>query len=144
MLAAQPQSPYPDAQFGMPVPPQPATAFSASRPREFYCWLHGRNNTHHGPTCKIMGSNTACTHAMKTATGPENTGGNPKVGAPVHLHRLSFSHPFSHPNPHTPPTFSPASRDKALALPHEDTPASLASNATHMLEKSEGRTQALP
>jgi hypothetical protein len=62
MLAAQAQSPYPDAQFGMPVPPQPprsphpdpvsstvgymvspqpATAFSASRPREFYCWLHG-------------------------------------------------------------------------------------------------------
>jgi hypothetical protein len=45
---------------------------------------------------------------------------------------------------HTPPTLSPASRDKALALPHEDTPASLASNATHLLEKSEGRTQALP
>ena len=41
MLTAQAHSPYPDAQFGMPVPAQPATAFSASRPREFYCWLHG-------------------------------------------------------------------------------------------------------
>ena len=77
MLTAQAHSPCPDAQFGMPVPAQPATAFSASRPREFYCWLHGWNNTHHGSTCKIMGSNTAYTHAMKTATGPENTGGNP-------------------------------------------------------------------
>ncbi len=45
MLAARAQSPYPDAQFGMPVPHQPVTAFSASRPREFYCWLHGWNNT---------------------------------------------------------------------------------------------------
>jgi hypothetical protein len=54
MLTAQAQSPYQDAQFGMPVPSQPATVFSASRPREFYCWLHGWNNTHHGSTCKIM------------------------------------------------------------------------------------------
>ena len=41
MLTAQAHNPYPDTQFGMPVPYQPATAFSASRPREFYCWLHG-------------------------------------------------------------------------------------------------------
>jgi hypothetical protein len=95
---------------------------------------------------------------MKTATGPENTGGNPKVSVPVHLHRPSFFRPFPvscvpclpsplpfpHPNPHTPPTFNPASRDKALALPHEDTPANLVLNATHMLEKSEGRTHVLP
>jgi len=160
MLAAQGQRPYPDAQFGMPVPPQPVTAFSASRPREFYCWLHGWNNTHHGPKCKIMGSNTAYTSEMKHATGPENTGGNPKVGVPVHLHRFPFFRPlslsvscvpclpsplpFPHPNPHTSPIFSPASRAKAFAVPHEDTPASLALNATYMLEKSEGRTHALP
>jgi hypothetical protein len=90
MLTAQAQSPYQDAQFSMPVPSQPATMFSASRPREFYCWLHGWNNTHLGSTCKIMGSNTAYTHGMKTATGPENTGGNPKVGVPVHIHRPSY------------------------------------------------------
>ncbi len=36
MLTAQAQSPYPDAQFGMPVSSHPATVFSASRPREFY------------------------------------------------------------------------------------------------------------
>jgi hypothetical protein len=107
-----------------------------------------------------MGSNTAYTHDMKTATGPENTGGNPKVGVPVHLHRSSFFRPlsfsiscvpclpsllpFPYTNMHTPPTLSPASRDKALALPHENTPASLTSNATHLLENSEGHTQALP
>ena len=44
MLTAQAHTPYPAAQFGMPVPYQPATAFSASRPREFYCWLHGWTN----------------------------------------------------------------------------------------------------
>ncbi len=36
MLTAQAQSPYQYAQFGMPVPPQPVTALSVSRPREFY------------------------------------------------------------------------------------------------------------
>ena len=155
MLTAQAQSPsYPDAHFGMPVP-QPITAFSASRPREFYCWLHGWNNTHHGPTCKIMGSNTAYTHAMKTATGPENTGGNPKVGVPVHLHRPSFFSPlslsvscvpclpspapFPIPHPPTSPPYSRASsRDKALALPHEATQARTAFIATHLLEQAEG------
>ena len=154
VLTAQAQSPYPDAHFGMPVP-QPITAFSASRPREFYCWLHGWNNTHHGPTCKIMGSNTSYTHAMKTATGPENTGGNPKVGVPVHRHRfpsdkpLLFSMtclsclpspaPFSTPHPPTTPTFSLASSgDKALALPHEATRARTALMATPLLEQAEG------
>jgi hypothetical protein len=94
MLTAQAQSPYPDAQFNLPVSSHLSTVFSASRPREFYCWLHGWNNTHYGSTCKIMGSNTAYTHAMKTATGPENTGGNPKVGVPVHIHRPSFFSPL--------------------------------------------------
>ena len=144
MLTAQAQSPYQYAQFGMPVPPQPVTALSVSRPREFYCWLHGWNNTHHGPTCKIMGSYTSYTIDMKSATGPYNTGGNPKVGVPVYLHRFpsdkppffsmscapclpSPSHvcaeltfnspflPFPHPNP------SPVSSDKASVVPHEDT-----------------------
>jgi hypothetical protein len=151
MLHVQAQSPYPDAHFGMSVPSHPATVFSASRPREFYYWLHGWNNTHHGPTCKIMGSNTAYTHTMKNATGPDNTGGNPKVGVPVHLHRPSFFIPLSlslscvsclpspTPNPHTPPPSSLASsRDKALALPHEATQARTALMATPWLEKAEG------
>ena len=160
MLTAQAQSPYQYAQFGMPVPPHPVTALSVSRPREFYCWLHGWNNTHHGPTCKIMGSNTAYTNDMKHATGPENTGGNPKVGVPVHIHRFPFFRPlslsmscvpclpsplpFPHPNPHTSPIFSPASSAKAFDVPDEDTLACLAFKATHMLEKSEGLTHTLP
>jgi hypothetical protein len=147
MLTAQQGTPYPAAQFGMPVSHQPATVFSASRPREFYCWLHGWNNTHHGPTCKIMGSDTAYTHAMKNATGPENTGGNPKVGVPVHLHRPSFFVPLSLslscvsclPSPAPFPTSSLASlRDKALALPYEATRARTAFIATHLLEQAEG------
>ena len=85
-LAAHTGSYQPAADFGMPVALQ-ATYMPADRPREFYCWLHGWNNTHHGTTCKIMGANTAYTPTMKSATGPNNTGGNPKVGVPVHLHR---------------------------------------------------------
>jgi hypothetical protein len=122
-LAAHTGSYQPGADFGMSVAPQ-ATLTSADRPREFYCWLHGWNNTHHGTTCKIMGANTAYTQAMKGASGPANTGGNPKVGVPVHLHRPHFSFfgplppcvpclPSSPPfSPQTPPTPSPASVDK--------------------------------
>jgi hypothetical protein len=139
----------------MPVPSQPTTVFSASRPREFYCWLHGWNNTHHGSKCKIMGSNTAYTHGMKTATGPENTGGNPKVGVPVHIHRpfcfrpLIFSMScvrcllspslFPTPNSHTQSTSSlDSSRDKALPLPNEATRARPTIHTTHPLEQAEG------
>ncbi len=89
-LAAQTGSYQPGADFGMPVAQQ-ATLLSFDRPREFYCWLHGWNNTHHGTTCKSMGANTAYTNAMKGATGPTNTGGNPKVGVPVHLHRTRIT-----------------------------------------------------
>jgi hypothetical protein len=35
--------------FGMPVPSMPpanAYLWSTPRPRQFYCWLHGYNNTH--------------------------------------------------------------------------------------------------
>ncbi len=57
-LAAHTGSYQPGTDFGMSVALQ-ATPTSADRPREFYCWLHGWNNTHHGTTCKIMGANTA-------------------------------------------------------------------------------------
>jgi hypothetical protein len=143
VLAAQNGSLYHASHFDMPVAPQQATLLSSARPHKFYCWLHGWNNTHHGATCKIMGSNTAYTHAMKTANGPDNTGGNPKVGVPVYLHRSRFSYfcplppcvsclssspPLPPPNTHTPPTPSPTSNDKAPALPHEDTQFRRASN----------------
>ncbi len=153
LLAAQTGNYQPGADFGMPVANQ-ATLLSFDRPREFYCWLHGWNNTHHGTTCKIMGANTSYTNAMKAATGPANTGGNPKVGVPVHLHhtRLTFFSPltsclsclssplpFSNPTLHTHSTPSPASLgDKAFALPHEATRARPAILATHLLEQAEG------
>jgi hypothetical protein len=102
-----------------------------------------------------MGANTAYTHAMKGATGPENTGGNPKVGVPVQIHHPSFfsplpfymscvsclpsSAPFPTHNPHTPPPSSrDSSGDKALPLPHEATRARTAFIATHLLEQAEG------
>jgi hypothetical protein len=52
-LAAQTGAYYPGATFDMPVAQQ-TTLLSSARPREFYCWLHGWNNTHNGDTCKIM------------------------------------------------------------------------------------------
>ena len=102
-----------------------------------------------------MGANTAYTHAMKSATGPENTGGNPKVGVPVQIHRPSFFSPLpfsmscvsclplpapsSPQNPHTPPPSSrDSSRDKAFALPYEATRARTAFIATPLLEQAEG------
>jgi hypothetical protein len=148
-LAAHTGSYQPAADFGMPVALQ-AAPMPSTRPREFYCWLHGWNNTHHGATCKTMGTNTSYTPSMKSATGPENTGGNPKVGVPVQLHRpfflpssLSLSCvsclPSPTPNPHIPPPSSLASsRDKALALSHEATRARTALMATPWLEKAEG------
>ncbi len=100
------------------------------------------------------GANTAYTHAMKSTTGPENTGGNPKVGVPVQIHRPSFFSPlpfsmsyvsclpspapFPTHNPHTPPSSRVSSRDESLALPHEATRARTAFIATHLLEQAEG------
>jgi hypothetical protein len=137
--------------------PQQATLLSSARPREFYCWLHGWNNTHNGSDCKVMGTNTEYTFTMRNATGPDNTGGNPKVGVPVHLNRprphhrprLSFfcplpscvlclSSPSLFPTPNPSPTSSLDSRDKVLALPHEATRAGPAIHATHLLEQAEG------
>ena len=132
----------------MPVALQ-ATYMPSDRPRDFYCWLHGWNNTHHGTTCKIMGANTAYTQTMKSATGPTNTGGNPKVGVPVHLHRPQFfcpcppcvpclpsTPPFPPPTPLTP---SPASSSaKNCVLPYEATRARPAILAAHLLEQAEG------
>ncbi len=90
MLAAMTASHMQGLSTGMPVPPdQPshATLLSSAPPRDYYCWLHGWNNTHHGGTCSIMGTNQAYTPAMRSARSPEGTGGNPKTGVPVHYSR---------------------------------------------------------
>jgi hypothetical protein len=79
-------------QYGMlPPPTPPANAYmsSSDRPRQFYCWLHGWNNTHNGAQCNVMGADRAYTQQMKSATTPNGTGGNPKIGVPVWLHRSS-------------------------------------------------------
>ena len=79
-------------QYGMlPPPTPPANAYmsSSARPRQFYCWLHGWNNTHNGAQCNVMGADRAYTQQMKSATTPNGTGGNPKIGVPVWLHRSS-------------------------------------------------------
>ena len=111
-------------QYGMlPPPTPPANAYmsSASRPRQFYCWLHGWNNTHNGAQCNVMGADMAYTQQMKAATSPHGTGGNPKIGVPVSFHRpssncfrlsSSFSlscHPCASHTPFHPPPFSQAS-----------------------------------
>jgi hypothetical protein len=102
--------------FGMPVPPMPpANAYLSStpRPRQFYCWLHGYNNTHDGCNCNVMGANREYTSQMKAATSPNGTGGNPKIGIPVCLQRLpsTFFYPpscllSSPPSPSLPPLSS--------------------------------------
>jgi hypothetical protein len=56
-----------------------------SRPRPFFCWLHGWNISHNSPDCRVMASNPQYTVVMRTATDPEGNGGNPNVGPPVRL-----------------------------------------------------------
>jgi hypothetical protein len=104
-------------QYGMlPPPTPPANAYmsSSGRPRQFYCWLHGWNNTHNGAQCNVMGADKAYTQQMKAATSPHGTGGNPKIGVPVSFHRSSSlfclsCHPCASQTPFHPPPFSQAS-----------------------------------
>ncbi len=68
MLAAMTTSPVQGLYTGMPVPPAQSPhifLLSSAPPREYYCWLHGWNNTHHGGTCNIMGTNQAYTPTMR-------------------------------------------------------------------------------
>ena len=77
-MATMGSSPGYGAQNGMPVPPTPpanAHMASSGRPRQFYCWLQGWNNTHNGAQCNVMGANQAYTQQMKAATSPNGTGG---------------------------------------------------------------------
>jgi hypothetical protein len=120
-LAAMGGSSSADGHFGMPVPPMPpANAYLSStpRPRPFYCWLHGYNNTHNGCHCNVMGANREYTSQMKAATSPNGTGGNPKIGVPVSYHRSSsefFYPPFCLLSSSPSPSFlSHSSQDTSL------------------------------
>ncbi len=91
-MASMASSPGYGAHYGMLVPPTPpanAHMASSGRPRQYYCWLHGWNNTHNGGQCNVMGANQEYTPQMKAATSPNGTGGNPKIGVPVSFHRSS-------------------------------------------------------
>jgi hypothetical protein len=111
MLAAMTASPMHGLHTGMlvhPPPPPNATLLSSAPPRDFCCWLHGWNNTHHGAVCKIMlASPQYYTSEMKSARTDVGTGGNPRIGVPVEylpshlflfLHRVSpwSSYPFTY------------------------------------------------
>jgi hypothetical protein len=63
------------------------TAFNArpTRPRPYYCWLHGWNTSHNSPQCKKMMASPEYTAQMKAAASPDGNGGNPNVGPPVIL-----------------------------------------------------------
>jgi hypothetical protein len=69
-------------------PTVPSAFFSRTmgdRPRPHYCYVHGFNVSHDGPACRVMDSDQRYTAAMKTATTPVGTGGNPNLGPPVRL-----------------------------------------------------------
>ena len=146
MLAAMTASPMQGLYSGMPVPTDQsphATLLSSAPPREFYCWLHGWNNTHHGGTCNIMGTNQAYTPAMRSARGPDGTGGNPKIGVPVHYSRppklCSSCLPLPSPTFSPPcPPFSPVTSVKTNAdRPYEDNRGHVLQ--TLPLDRSEGK-----
>ena len=64
-------------------PTVPSAFFSRTmgyRPRPHYCYVHGFNVSHDGPACRVMDSDPRYTAAMKAATTPVGTGGNPNVG----------------------------------------------------------------
>ena len=64
----------------------PSAFFSRSeRQRPFYCFVHGFNISHDSPDCRVMSNDAQYTAAMRAATSPVGTGGNPNVGPPVSL-----------------------------------------------------------
>ena len=101
VIANMTGSPGQHAYTGMSSAHDPyshVSLLSSARPRPFYCWLHGYNNTHDGVTCNVMRANPEYTAYQKNAATPDGTGGNPNVGVPV-----SFTRPRSK-------FFSPLSR----------------------------------
>ena len=93
VIANMTGSPGQHAYAGMPSAHDPyshVSLLSSARPRPFYCWLHGYNNTHDGATCNVMRANHEYTAYQKNAATPDGTGGNPNVGVPI-----SFTRPRS-------------------------------------------------
>jgi hypothetical protein len=132
-VAALMADPNYGGNFGMPVYPPAhtnATLASSARPRRYYCWLHGWNNSHDGVDCKVMTNDMEYTAQMRNATSEIGSGGNPKIGVPVTYTRPSFFCPPHHslscspcPPSHHPthsPLSSPASRDSALCPPYDE------------------------
>jgi hypothetical protein len=131
-VAALMSGPVYGANFGMPVYPPAntnATLVSSARPRRYYCWLHGWNNSHDGRDCKVMTNDTHYMAQMCNATSEIGSGGNPKIGVPVTYTRPSFFCPplhrslscspcLSSHHPTYSPLSSPASRDNALCPPY--------------------------
>ena len=140
-VAALMVAPNYGGNFGMPVYPPAhtnATLASSARPRRYYCWLHGWNNSHDGVDCKVMTNDMEYTAQMRNATseiGIDASRGNLKIEVPVTYTRPSF---FVHhitpspcrallvlvpPHTHTipyihSPLSSPVSRDSVLCQPY--------------------------
>jgi hypothetical protein len=92
-VAALMAAPNYGGNFGMPVySPAHTNAIlvSSARPRRYYCWLHGWNNSHDGVDCKVMTNDMQYTAQMCNATSEIGSGGNPKIGVPVTYTRPSF------------------------------------------------------
>ena len=97
-----------------------------SRLRRFYCGLHGWNNSHDSPQCRVMMADEETYPAsLRVATTHVGTGGNPKVGPPVSFNRPPpFSFMPSHLSSNTSPpvSLSLTSSVRAHAShPYEDT-----------------------
>jgi hypothetical protein len=64
----------------------PSAFFSPSeRQRPFYCFVHGFNISHDSSDCWVMSNDVQYTAALRTATSPVGTGGNPNVDPLVSL-----------------------------------------------------------
>ncbi len=90
-----------------------------SCPRRFYCGLHGWNNSHDSPQCRVMMADEETYPAsLRFATTHLGTGGNPKVGPPVSFNRPP---PFSFmPSPLSSSTSPPVSLSltSSVRAPH--------------------------
>jgi hypothetical protein len=60
-----------ERQFDMPALLDHAFLSSSARPREFYCWLHGWNNTHKGNVCSVMTRDNQYKVEMRIAASPD-------------------------------------------------------------------------
>ncbi len=117
------------------------SGITGSRPRRFYCGLHGWNNSHDSPQCRVMAEDASYPAALRSATTHEDTGGNPRVGPPVSFRRPP---PFVFvPSPSPSNTCSPAClslNSSARARdphPYEDTSSSQALPALPSLKCEE-------